>query len=91
MVTLTLEIFVVLAFMFILWPVWWPVLGGVMLGFAQIKSPPDTLDGKARPISAWISLMMMLYCWPFTLLRRKKFARHNNPDDNTNPSWLSQS
>jgi hypothetical protein len=66
-------------------PIIWMNIGGIILWLVRIKSPPDTPAGKAEPISAWISLALMLICWPFVFMRRDRFARVGDDD---NPHWL---
>lgn len=66
----------------------WAALGTVAIGLARIVTPPDTPDGKADPVVAWIAWTAMLVFWPLTVWNRKKFVRHGEPKDAGNLSWL---
>lgn len=68
----------------------WCFVGMVVLGLARIKTPQDTLAGKAEPIEAAIAWTLMLVCWPLTLWNRRRFALYGDPRDKDNPSWLAE-
>jgi hypothetical protein len=66
----------------------WCFLGMILIGLARIKVPHDTDHGQRFPDEAWLAWIIMLVCFPATLLNRHRFARYGDPRDATNPSWL---
>lgn len=68
----------------------WCFTGMVCIGLARVKTPPDTALGKEHPDMAWAAWTLMLLAWPLTVWHRHKFARHGDPRDENNPSWLAE-